>query len=212
MSKRIRRLSLLAVILAACATTWPNTQCEPESPTIGTLLDAIERLVEVYKPDKADAIREAIFVCRKNAHSGSEPGGKLTEQKHCAFVVAAYHWALKKDFVECRGQLMHGNGLGTPTGPTIKYLETWPDLQCGVLTGRSMLDFIRVRLDGPGGLPDPNDPLRKKIIAYIDLCLANECPPRPLAVHCLQTLNAFNEATKPLPDWVYISNELDHMP
>lgn len=176
-------------------------------------LDAIERLVEIHNPKQKAAVLEALYVCRQNAHSGSEPNGALTKEKHCEFVVAAYRWAFKKDFDKCLVQMMHGSGAATPTGPRVTKTDLWPDIPCPDLTAREMLEFIRVRLDGPGGLP-PGDPLRNSIILEIDECLAH--PPSGLYLslpqHCAKVRGPFIAATKPLPNWNFIYNELDHMP
>lgn len=212
MPRRIRWLALATAVLAGCAT-WPNVRCAEEPPNIGTFLDGIERLVELRNPTQKGAILEALFVCRRNAHSGSEAGGALTQEKHCAFVVAAYRWAFREEFGKCLDQLMHGSGTGTPTGPAVMTTNLWPDLLCGELTAREMLEFVRVRLDGPGGLP-PGDPLRNKIILEIDQCLLHPANGALLtqAQHCGKVRNAFTEATKPLPGWNFVFNELDHMP
>lgn len=210
MSRRIRRLVIVGAVLASCAT-WPNVRCTEESPPIAVVLDAIQRLAEIHKADQKAQIVEALFVCRDNAHSGSAPGGALTQEKHCEFVVAAYRWAVKKDFAKCLTQLMHGSGQGMPIGPSGPPMGRWPDMPCGILTARDMLDFVRavVEADLPTG-----DPLRDQIVQDIDDCLSH--PPSgavlSLAQHCAKVRAAFTEATKIYPDWVYVSKELDHMP
>ncbi len=212
MIRRIRGLALVVALVTGCAT-WPHVRCSEEATQIGTLLDGIERLVELYQPKNKAAILEAVFVCRSNAHSGSGQGGELTQEEHCAFVVAAYRWAFKKEFSKCVDQLLHGDGMGTPGGPPIQFLDVWPDLRCGDLTAREMLEFIRVRLDGPGGLPAA-DPLRIRIVNAIDACLVHPAsgPLLTLPQHCGEVRAAFTQATEPAPNWAYILSELEHMP
>lgn len=212
MSRWIRRLALAAAVLSGCAS-WPSVSCTEESPPIGVFLDAIERLVEIKKPKESGAILEALFVCRRNAHSGSEHGGALTQEKHCKYVVAAYRWAFKGEFAKCHAQLMHGNGTTAMFSPEEPFLEVWPDLPCGELTAREMLEFIEFRVTAPDGLP-PGDPLRQKILQAIQKCLVHPASGLYLTLpqHCEKVRNAFVSSTQPAPDWFYVSSELEHMP
>jgi len=212
MSRWIRKLTLAAAVLTGCAT-WPQVRCSEESPEIGTLLDAIERIVEIKKPKESGAILEALFVCRQNAHSGSQLGGALTQEHHCKFVVDAYRYAFKDEFAKCLGQLMHGSGTTTVLSIDEPLREAWPDLPCGELTAREMLDFIKLRLDGPGGLPS-GAPLRTKIQKGIQDCLGHAASGASLTLpqHCAKVTNAFAAATQAAPPWPYVLSELEHMP
>jgi len=212
MSRRIRGLALVAALVTACAT-WSHVSCSPDSPPVGAVLDAIERLVEVHKPKEGAAIRDAAFVCRQDTHLGSEPGGPLTEQKHCAFVIAAFRCAQTQQWPRCLANLEHGSGVTTPDdpGPAFPYSNTWPDIPCGIFTAHEMLDFIQVRLNGPGG-PPPGGPLHLKVTQAITKCLGLTCLMPPEPAHCLFVRNAFIEAAKPVPNWAYVASELEHMP
>lgn len=212
MSRRIRRLTLAVAVLSGCAT-WPNVHCTEESPQVGALLDAIERIVEIKKPRESAAILEALFVCRQNAHSGSAEGGALTQDKHCKYIVAAYRWAFKGEFAKCLNQLMHGSGMTPLSSPGEPFLDVWPDIPCAELTAREMLGFIQLRLDGPDGLP-AGAPLRMKIEQAILRCLGHPASGTFLTLpqHCAKVTNAFVAATQAAPPWPYVSSELEHMP
>jgi hypothetical protein len=211
--------------LGACAT-WPNVKCPKGAKfTVANHLDNIEwYAMQSQDPALKRRLLDAIHVCRKNCHR--DP---LVLNSHCSYVSNAFEWAVIDKLDKSLVCLEHGSRGVQCAPPTdaVLYAEVkrkaraigvvlssdplWLNHRCfGPESPRvsAMLGFIIMKANTFPGNPEAG---RAKDNA--DLCWDHHpSVAHPITEHCAHVGIAYAEASKPLPSWTIVANELDHMP